>query len=331
MVALATMAADLSGIHRMLPEACLGDRAAEVVERAVRSRVGAAFTSLEANLADALTSAADVVAAAPPSSSSAKDGGGGGSPLLLRQFVVLSDALLSGVAGVLADVRALLEERPVLVASWREEFEGMIHGHATSLLHALLARLCVTAGRRVGPEMRMFSPASPLAPPTPSQQKRRRDGETASGGGTSTVACTSTSAAATATLPTPLLLVYARLANFLQTDGVPHIARELESFFPGGGGGGGGTFSADECLRMSAAAATALVSAYVEASGRRLSLMVRTSIATPNWLDMKEPRDVRPLADFLLDDLAGRVGTFHHVIWRSKHQPVMMTAKGPSM
>ena len=353
MAALATMAADLSGIHRMLPEASLGDRATEVVERAVRSRVGAAFTSLEADLADALDSAADVVSAAPPfsgsgSGSASNDGSGGGNPLLLRQFVVLSDALLSGVAEVLADVRALLEERPMLVASWREEFEGMIRGHATSLLHALLARLCVTAGlgsgsgsgRRVGSgagaggETRafMFSPTSPLAPPTThtSRQQRRRDGggsssgEIASGGvgvgsaaGTSTVfASTSTSAAA---LPAPLLLVYARLANFLQTDGVPHIARELEAFFPGGGGGGGGgdsgdiggggggggTFSADECLRMSEAAATSLVSAYVEASGRRLSLMVRKSVSTPNWLDMKEPRDVRPLADFLLDDLAG--------------------------
>ena len=99
-------------------------------------------------------------------------------------------------------------------------------------------------------------------------------------------------------MPTPLLLVYARLATFLETDGVPHIARELESFFPGGGSGGGGgmgfgdegTFSADECLRMSAAAATALVGAYVEASGRRLSLMVRRSMSTPNWLDMKVRR-----------------------------------------
>jgi hypothetical protein len=43
MLALATMLADLSGIHRMLPEAMLGDRASEVVERAVRSRVGALY------------------------------------------------------------------------------------------------------------------------------------------------------------------------------------------------------------------------------------------------------------------------------------------------
>ena len=121
---------------------------------------------------------------------------------------------------------------------------------------------------------------------------------------------TAASFSSTAAWPTPLLLVHARLAHFLETDGVPHIARELESFFPGssgdGGSGGamGGAFDAEECLRMSEAAATALVSAYVEASGRRLSLMVRKSIFTPNWLDMKEPRDVRPLADFLLDDLA---------------------------
>jgi len=359
MVALATMAADLSGIHRMLPEAALGDRAAEVVERAVRSRVGAAFTSLEANLADALAAAAEVVAAAPYAASkydnaglSSDDGSGsdmrldgnrqlsvsqpimgagaGGGALLLRQFVILSDVLLSGVAEVLADVRALLEERPLLVSSWRQEFEGMVHGRATSLMHALLAHLCAVGGstRRSasGLNRHMFSPNSPLAPSLTREQPRRSSGASGggeesggapygqlvkddggSGGGGGAVGTWATRS----TTPTPLLLVYARLATFLQTDGVPHIARELESFFPGAGGssdgtgGGGGRFCAEECLRMSAEAATSLISAYVEASGRRLSLMVRTSLATPNWLDMKEPRDVRPLADFLLDDLAG--------------------------
>ena len=54
MAALATMAADLSSAHRLVPRLGLGDRAAEVVERAVRGRVGAAFFELETKLNRAL-------------------------------------------------------------------------------------------------------------------------------------------------------------------------------------------------------------------------------------------------------------------------------------
>ena len=54
MAALAQMAADLSGINRLVPEIRLGDRAAEVVETATRERVGAAFRALELKLADAI-------------------------------------------------------------------------------------------------------------------------------------------------------------------------------------------------------------------------------------------------------------------------------------
>ena len=54
MAALATMAADLSSAHRLVPRLGLGDRAAEVVERAVRGRVRAAFHALETKLVRAL-------------------------------------------------------------------------------------------------------------------------------------------------------------------------------------------------------------------------------------------------------------------------------------
>ena len=57
MQALATMAADLADAHRLVPEAGLGDRAAEAVERAVRRRVDAAFARLDRNLDVALETA----------------------------------------------------------------------------------------------------------------------------------------------------------------------------------------------------------------------------------------------------------------------------------
>ena len=75
MAALAQMAADLSGINRLVPEIRLGDRAAEVVETATRERVGAAFRALELKLADAIDrTGADVEARVTNA-----DAGGGGT------------------------------------------------------------------------------------------------------------------------------------------------------------------------------------------------------------------------------------------------------------
>ena len=47
MSAMGAMAADLASAHRAVPEASLGDRAVETIERAVRGRTDAAFVRLE--------------------------------------------------------------------------------------------------------------------------------------------------------------------------------------------------------------------------------------------------------------------------------------------
>jgi len=273
MAALAQMAADLSGINRLVPEIRLGDRASEVVETATRGRVGAAFMALELKLADAIKkTGADVEARVT------NEGDEPGA-FLLRCFVELSDVLLAGVKEALADTRSLLEERPVMVASWREEFESLVRGHATSTLDALLARLTHASGTgpsSTGAGQSSPSPASasPLAPP-------------------------STRGAA----PAPLLLVFARLASFMETDGVPHIARELQSFFPTSSEVNQSLFVEEAARVKSAGAADALVRAYVDLSARRLSLMIRQSIAMCEWNDMNEPRDVRSVASFVVTDL----------------------------
>jgi hypothetical protein len=271
MAALAQMAADLSGINRLVPEIRLGDRASEVVETATRGRVGAAFMALELKLADAIKKAgADVEARVT------NEGDEPGA-FLLRCFVELSDVLLAGVKEALADTRSLLEERPVMVASWREEFESLVRGHATSTLDALLARLTHASGTGQSAAAASTSGSastSPLAPP-------------------------STRGAA----PAPLLLVFARLASFMETDGVPHIAHELQSFFPTSSEVNQSLFVEEAARVMSAAAADALVRAYVDLSARRLSLMIRQSIAMCEWNDMNEPRDVRSVASFVVTDL----------------------------
>lgn len=252
MAALAQMAADLSGINRLVPEIRLGDRAAEVVETATRERVGAAFRALELKLADAIErTGADVEARVTNA-----DAGGGGTDdgedgaFLLDRFEELRDATLAGVKEALADTRSLLEERPVMVASWREEFESLVRGHAASTLDALLAGLRSAAG------------------------------------------------------PPPVLLVHARLASFMETDGVPTIARTLDAFFPAPKDSEANTrtlFAEKE--QIYAQVADELVRAYAAEQTTRLSLMIRQSVALGRWDVANEPRDVSPVVKAVVASL----------------------------
>ena len=114
---LASMTEKIEAIHRACPEVGLGDRAAEVVERAIRGRVDAAFIALEAKLRARSTTTTTTgrrektcgarrwrrrLAKRPAVHSPAIRGVG--------------DALLTGVVRS-ADVRAVLEERPAMVAA----------------------------------------------------------------------------------------------------------------------------------------------------------------------------------------------------------------------
>ena len=314
MRALAAVAGDVRESHRLVPEINVLDRASETTERTVRGRVEASFRVLERKLATALDDAEEIVAnaadassrvdATPPTTpttaatataafatlSSASASGGeqtptkkttdaSGAPLLLRQFVTLSETLLSGVGDALEDVRSLIEERPALVSGWREEYERAVKAHVSSLLRSLLARLRAASGARLAAEtLSRLATDSPLAPGA----SRRRPA------------------------PAPLLLTLARLATFLRTDGIPHLERELRAFFPTTSRDvDDAAFDGDEWATAAEDAATALVEAYVDASGRRLAVMIRRSVDAANWLETREPRDVRPLCDFLLEDLAG--------------------------
>ena len=152
MAALATMAADLSSAHRLVPRLGLGDRAAEVVERAVRGRVRAAFHALETKLVRALDELETVASLASESrlgipsevGASVKKNtfGAARETAALRETLARVAAVVAGgVAEALADARALLEERPVMVMGWRAEFEGLVRAESQTVVRAMLARL----------------------------------------------------------------------------------------------------------------------------------------------------------------------------------------------
>ena len=271
MCAMGTMAADLSSIHRAIPEAALGDRAVEAIERAVRSRVNAAFVCLERDVVRGLDCALEASESVSSPSSSKS---------LLQCFVAVSDTFLTSARSVLADVEALMDERPILLSTWREEFACMVQGNFTNLIHALVARLIVGVSANPTPAP---NPA-PLSTPL----------------GDAVKALTSTAAAAPP--PPSFMLVCARLSSFLETSAVPHIATALTKMFPASAATGGG-FDVASAREMCASTASVLLSAYVEQRAQRLGFMIRKSLTAVDWSVMREPREVRPLADFIAEDL----------------------------
>lgn len=283
MCAMGTMAADLASVHRSVPEAALGDRVMETVERAVRSRVGTAFACLEQALVNEINLAyetAKAVSAEAANRASAASAGDVASKSLLQRFIALSDTLLTSVQTLLSDVESLMDERPILISSWREEFAYMVRGHFAGLIHALVSRLIVGSPISPDPAPNPTPPRTPLA-----------------------VAVTDATKILAATPPPPsFLLVCARMCAFLHTSATTHIAEALMKMFPASAASGG-DFSLDESRAMCESASKVLLTWYVEQSAQRIGFMIRKSLTAVDWSKMREPREVRPLADYISDSL----------------------------
>lgn len=274
MCAMGSMAADLAAVHRSIPEAQLGDRAMETIEKSVRSRVNAAFVCLERDLLTALNAASDAAKAVSTVKSSQSD-----DKLLLQRFIALSDALLTGVHALLGDVESLMDERPILISSWREEFASMVHGHFVGLVHSTVARLVVG------------SPISPKPAPNPPPLR-------------TPLTVASADALASDVPPTPsFILVCMRLCSFLHSSATVHIAESLAKMFPASAATGAG-FDLEETKKMCKSASDVLLVWYVEQSAQRIGFMIRKSLTAVDWNKAREPREVRPLADYISGDLA---------------------------
>lgn len=274
MCAMGSMAADLAAVHRSIPEAQLGDRAMETIEKSVRSRVNAAFVCLERDLLTALNAASDAAKAVSTEKSSQSD-----DKLLLQRFIALSDALLTGVHALLGDVESLMDERPILISSWREEFASMVHGHFVGLVHSTVARLVVG------------SPISPKPAPNPPPLR-------------TPLTVASAEALASDLPPQPsFILVCMRLCSFLHSSATVHMAESLAKMFPASAATGA-AFDLEETKKMCKSASDVLLMWYVEQSAQRIGFMIRKSLTAVDWNKAREPREVRPLADYISGDLA---------------------------
>ena len=349
MAALATMAADLSSAHRLVPRLGLGDRAAEVVERAVRGRVRAAFHALETKLVRALDELETVASLASESrlgipsevGASVKKNtfGAARETAALRETLARVAAVFAGgVAEALADARALLEERPVMVMGWRAEFEGLVRAESQTVVRATLARLAaagVASGACGAPPPKALRVESDDRSPLAEAARRGRDvsATDVSATDSETAAETEPSARSAESIDgsqtsselvdpssfDPLFaLACARTAAFVRDEGVDAVATQLDLCFPPrerepDAARAIGTSpvhrdepeSAAEISRARAdEAALFLAAAFARARGDAAAAMLRRTMRTVDWAEAREPRDVRPVADVLLEEMA---------------------------
>ena len=76
----------------------------------------------------------------------------------------------------------------------------------------------------------------------------------------------------------------------MENTAVLHVMEIIAATFPGQGGGSGGdqppAFVAGEVARRLGTAAQTLLAGYVEAHGRQITIAVRRSVDSTNWLQV---------------------------------------------
>jgi len=189
-----------------------------------------------------------------------------------------SHRLRQGLSVGLRNVASMQEERPALLASWKEVFVDLVQGQSQLLFTGLVATFIAACKLPPMPEaaslmaLQHAAPEAPAAPP-----------------------------AAPTTLPPPVFYLFLmRLCGFLETSAVPPVAERLASTFPDGLR----NFDAPAVQRLQRVASARLVVGYVQQQGRKLSKIVRRSLSAQDWQALPEPRDVRPMCDLILAELA---------------------------
>lgn len=183
-------------------------------------------------------------------------------PLLQLQAKVCND-LMEGLVRVLREVAALQDERPVLLASWRDVFADLVQGQAQMWITGLTATIIAAGG----------------LPPMPEAARMLESMLSADDVQRSTADPTPA--------PAVFLLFLLRVVSFLEERAVEALVEKMGACFQMHFGDGGEdshghsatTFNRDAVLRLLRTAQSRLVVGYVQQQGRKLSKLVRTSMA----------------------------------------------------
>ncbi|KAJ7541180.1 hypothetical protein O6H91_10G049200 [Diphasiastrum complanatum] len=178
--------------------------------------------------------------------------------------------IMQGSLDVLRDLKELLDDSVDLLVKWRDAYVDLVQGGFqdlfTSLIDEFLALPWRNGIERSGQDIHEKT-ASPLS--------------------------------RNAFVP-GLMLLLARLSVYIEQIAVPKITEVVAASFIGGGAQGQErpAFVPSEICR-----AFRLTGEKLLRQARKLSLLVSKSVAAPNWLQYKEPRDVRMFVDLLFEEV----------------------------
>ncbi|CAM6035674.1 unnamed protein product [Sphagnum compactum] len=177
--------------------------------------------------------------------------------------------IIQGSLDVLQDLKLLLDNSKEYLLRWRDEYIDLVQGGFQDLFTNLVDHflsLCLKSGFDSA-----YASPDKLPEATPS-----------------------------------LVLLLALLSVYIYQTAVPQITEVVGTCFVGGGVMGyeaRPAFVPSEICRFFHSTAERLLQQYVDVQAQKLSVLVRKSVETPNWLKYKEPRDVRMFADLLLQEV----------------------------
>ncbi|EFJ29128.1 hypothetical protein SELMODRAFT_440937 [Selaginella moellendorffii] len=196
-------------------------------------------------------------------------------PLLLSLENV-QNLIVNGGLEVLKDLTQLLDDSVDFLVSWRDAYIDLVQGGFQEFFGSLVDHFISLS----------------LASATQGEGSDQRLGSPAPG----------------------FVLLLSRLSTFIEQEGVPRITEAVGDSFIGGSLGDRPAFLPSEICRAFRAAAEKFLRQFIDVRSRKLSIMICKSITTPNWLQYKEPRDVRMFADLLLDEVKGMEGEVKQVL-----------------
>lgn len=266
--ALKILSTDVAQVDEILPDAGLPALALHAAEAAVRQHVARRFKGFFERLTGAII-------LVNSSNAVVTEGEVSGAEKLLEAVLVnAQNIILQGSLDVLGDLKELLDDKVELMVKWRALYIDLVQGGLQDLFMMLndhFIALCTPTGTEHSKQENMSEKGSEK------------------------------------TSSTGLVLLLARFSIFIEQIAVPKITEEIASSFIGGGGARSyedrPAFVPAEICRLFRATGEQLLHHYINIQARKLSMVVKKSVTTPNWIKYKEPREVRMFADLLLQEV----------------------------
>ncbi|MCO5562521.1 hypothetical protein L7F22_016148 [Adiantum nelumboides] len=266
--ALKILSTDAAHMDEVLPDAGLSELALQAAEVSVRKYVSRRFKGLFDRLIGVLMEANTLQAGKV-------EGELGDDKKPLETLLInAQDIVLQGNLDVLQDLKELLDDRVKLIVNWRSLYVDLVQCGLQELFVMLNNHFLAMSSSSV----------HEISKQDKVTEENKKKIPVSSG----------------------LVLLLARLSVYIEQMAVPKITEEIATSFIGGGTRGPDdrpAFVPTEICRLFRATGEQLLEHYISVQSKKLSMLIKKSVTTPNWLKYKEPREVRMFVDLLLQEV----------------------------